>query len=66
MAGRGETSRWLLRLRLAGALIEGSVDVHGGIINCPVEMTDCCFTGALVLAKARIEPLTCPGRFSAP
>ena len=41
------------RLRLAGALIEGSVDVHGGIINCPVEMTDCCFTGALVLAEAR-------------
>ena len=41
------------RLRLAGALVEGSVDVRGGIINCPVEMTGCCFTGAVVLAEAR-------------
>jgi len=41
------------RLRLAGALVEGSVDVRGGIINCLVEMTGCCLPGAVVLAGAR-------------
>ena len=49
------------RLRLAGALVEGSIDVRGGIINCPVEMTDCCFTGAVVLAEARTRTVDLSG-----
>ena len=48
-------------LRLAGALVEGSVDVRGGVINCPVEMTGCCFTGAVVLAEARTRTVDLSG-----
>ena len=49
------------RLRLAGALVEGSVDVRGGIINCLVEMTGCCFTGAVVPAEATTRTVDLSG-----
>ncbi len=49
------------RVRLAGALVEGSVDVRGGIINCPVEMTGCCFAGAVLLAEARTRTIDLSG-----
>ena len=49
------------RLRLAGALVEGAVDVRGGIVTCAVEMRDCSFTGNLLLAEAQIRTVDLSG-----
>jgi hypothetical protein len=40
------------KLQLAGALIEGILDVHGGNIECAAALTNCYFTDELQLADA--------------
>ena len=49
------------RLRLAGALVQGTVDARGGIVTSAVEMSDCSFTGNLLLAEAQIRTIDLSG-----
>jgi hypothetical protein len=48
-------------VRLAGALVEGRVDVRNGVVGCPVELTDCRFADGLMLASARTRTIDLSG-----
>jgi hypothetical protein len=48
-------------VRLAGALVEGSVNLRRGTVSCAAELTDCCFEAELVLAEARTKTIDLSG-----
>ena len=48
-------------LRLAGGLIEGTVDVRRGNLGCALELTSCCFDNALLLAEAHTRTVDLSG-----
>ena len=49
------------KLQLAGALIEGILDVRGGNIECVAALTNCYFTDELQLADARARTIDLSG-----
>ena len=49
------------KIRLAGALVEGSLDVRQGIVGCAAELTGCRFAGGLLLGEARAHTLDFSG-----
>jgi hypothetical protein len=48
-------------VRLAGALVEGSVNLRQGVVSCATELTGCSFDGELVLAEARTRTVDLSG-----
>ena len=49
------------KIRLAGALVEGSLDVRQGIVDCAAELTGCRFADGLLLGEARTHTLDFSG-----
>ena len=49
------------KIRLAGALVEGSLDVRQGIVGCAAELTGCRFADMLLLGEARTRTLDFSG-----
>jgi hypothetical protein len=49
------------KIRLAGALVEGSLDIRQGIVGCAAELTGCRFADGLLLGEARTHTLDFSG-----
>ena len=48
-------------LRMAGAVVVGTVDVRGGVVGYAAVMTDCCLADGLVLAEATTRTVDLSG-----
>jgi hypothetical protein len=48
-------------VHLAGAYVEGTMDVQHGVVGCVLEMKDCCCNSGIVLASAKTRTVDLSG-----